>query len=85
MFKLIHGTIRVSGIAESLAHYHINEQGLPADNPKYYGYTDKDENWYIQRMNRTTGTARYASGSGSFSTAYANKESQIYNYFHVEF
>lgn len=65
--------------------YHIAEQGLAAENPKYFGYTDEDENWYIQRMNRTTGTARYASGSGDFPTAYANKKSQIYNYFYVEF
>lgn len=86
MVNLIRGTVNVAitGILDSLSHYHINEKDT-GSNLKYFGRTDKDENWYIQRMDFAAEEYRYASGSGSFPTAWTNRASQVYNYFYVEF
>ncbi len=45
----------------------------------YFGYADKDGAWYIMKLTATE--ALYAKGNTGYSTAWANKESQIYDYF----
>lgn len=52
--------------------------------PKYYGFADKDENWYILRDNGS-GEYRYVKGSGSYATAWTNRASQSYDYYYNVF
>lgn len=52
--------------------------------PKYYGFADKDENWYILRDNGS-GQYRYAKGSGSYTTAWTDRATQNYDYFYNVF
>lgn len=52
--------------------------------PAYYGFVDKDENWYIAREG-TNGDYRYVSGSTDYATNWTNRASQSYNLFSDEF
>jgi len=45
---------------------------------KYYGFEDKDGNWYIQRKTVATNAYLFASGTSGYSTAWTNKDSQTY-------
>lgn len=49
----------------------------------YYGFTDKDENWYILRATATQN--RFHSGSGNYATAWTNRASHSYDYFFNKF
>lgn len=49
----------------------------------YYGYTDKDENWVIKQVTSTT--IRYCVGVNNYTTAWTNRASQTYSYFHQVF
>lgn len=46
---------------------------------KYYGFLDKDGNWYI--MQKTTTAVRYFSGSGNYSTNWTGRAGLSYDYF----
>jgi len=48
---------------------------------EYYGYIDKDENWYILQL--TTTAARYCSGAGGYPAAWDDRvpPGQTYDYF----
>lgn len=48
--------------------------------PSYYGYMDKDGNWYIIKENND-GSFRYARGLGSFSTYWSMRSTLSYDYF----
>lgn len=48
--------------------------------PSYYGYLDKDGNWYIIKEN-SDGSFRYVRGSGSFSSYWSSRSSLTYDYF----
>ena len=65
-------------------HYHLADIDEAASY-NYYGYTDKDENWYIMRENSGATEYRYVKGSGSYATAWSNRASQSYDYFHEVF
>jgi len=45
----------------------------------YYGYLDKDGNWYI--MKRTSTAVTYAKGITAYSTNWTNRASLSYDYF----
>lgn len=49
-----------------------------AGTPQYFGYEDKDGNWYISQ--NTSGVWRYEVGASNFSTAWTNRASQSYGY-----
>lgn len=50
---------------------------------KYYGFTDKDESWYILR--ELNNTFRYAVGSGGYAAAWTSRADHAYKYFHEVF
>ncbi len=52
---------------------------------KYYGYTDRDENWYIMEEATSAGTYRYARGTGSYATNWTGRAGLTYGYFHEAF
>lgn len=48
--------------------------------PAYYGFVDKDNNWYITKED-SDGSFRYVKGTGSYVAAWTNRASQAYGYF----
>ena len=54
-----------------------------AGDTKYFGYTDKDANWYIRQLTGTT--SRYVKGSSGYTTAWTNRATQSYDYFYTIF
>ncbi len=46
---------------------------------QYFGFTDKNGNWYILALTSTT--ARYALGSTDYSSNWTNRSSLSYDYF----
>ena len=62
--------------------YRITE--LDDSIPAYYGFTDKDGNWFIMKED-ASGAYRYAKGSSNFSTNWTNRASLSYDYFNVVF
>lgn len=62
--------------------YVISE--IDDSSPAYYGYLDKDGNWYIIKEN-IDGTFRYVKGSGNFSSYWNSRTSLTYDYFNNVF
>lgn len=62
--------------------YKISE--LDDSVPAYYGFMNKDENWFIMKED-SSGSYRYANGTSSFSTNWTNRASLGYDYFHNVF
>lgn len=52
---------------------------------KYYGFEDKDGNWYILRKTLATNIYLYAAGASDYSTAWTNRASQTYASYAVTF
>ncbi len=63
--------------------YEINDVD-DASIPSYYGFVDKDGNWYITKED-TDGSFRYARGSVDYSTNWTNRASLTYDYFNNVF
>jgi hypothetical protein len=55
--------------------------------PNYYGFTDQYGGWYIMKETLSTGadTYRYCKGSSAYTTAWTNRDTQIYDYFYEVF
>jgi hypothetical protein len=57
---------------------------LDDSTPAYYGFVNKDGNWFIMRE-ESSGDYRYANdtstGVGSFATGWTNRAGHTYNYF----
>jgi hypothetical protein len=51
----------------------------------YVGYLDKDGNYFIKRINTSTGAVDYSKGTSGYSTAWTNRATQTYNVFSTEF
>jgi len=51
-----------------LSEYKFSDSTAEGD-PQYFGYVDKDENWYIMKLTATT--ARYVKGSGDYAANFA--------------
>ncbi len=71
-------------MTDALGHYQasdIDESGDPA----YYGFLDKDGNWYIMEANAGSGTYRYEKGSSGYAAAWTGKAGLTYGYFDAEF
>jgi hypothetical protein len=47
----------------------------------YYGFTHKDNSWFIMRLDTDTGSFRYARGSSQFTGNWTNRESLKYDYY----
>ena len=69
--------------SEFLKDYHISDMestGNPSvPNPHYFGYVNKDCNWYIMKV--TNVTTRYARGSGDYDANWDDRASHTYHNF----
>lgn len=54
-------------------------------NPIYVGMLDKDGNYFIKRINTSTGVIDYSAGASGFTTAWTNRATESYNDFDTEF
>lgn len=70
-------------IYDSLDQYKVADVDDTAS-PKYYGFTTKDGYWYILKNTSDT-TFRYVRGTSEYATAWTNRASQTYDYFHNVF
>ncbi len=50
---------------------------------KYFGFTDKDGNWFIMKL--TTTQVRYAADASGYTTAWTDRAGLTYNYFYITF
>ena len=77
----------IAAIGGSLSDYKINDVDDDAS-PNYYGFTDKDENWYILKETISPGanTYRYEKGGpGGYTTAWTGRASGTYVYYYTAF
>ena len=65
--------------ADPTSKYKITDIDPTAGN-QYFGYTDKDNNWYI--MHLTTTQARYIKGDSGYTTAWTGRAGLSYDYFY---
>lgn len=70
--------------AAQLAGYMISDID-DGSNPKYYGFIDRDSNWYILEENTTNKTYRYVKGVSGYTTNWTNRASLTYDYFNTVF
>lgn len=47
----------------------------------FYGYTNKDNAWFVMRIDTDTGSCRYARGDSNFPDNWSNRENLKYDYF----
>lgn len=52
---------------------------------KYFGFEDKDGNWYIMRKTLATNIYLYAAGSSDYATAWTDRATQTYDTFATTF
>lgn len=71
------------GNVDPLAVYQATDADT-SNSVKYYGFTDKDENWYILRDDSGS-SYRYAKGSGNYTTAWSGRAGLDYGYFYEVF
>jgi hypothetical protein len=50
---------------------------------KYFGYTDKDGNWFI--MSLTSTEVRFVKGTSGYTTSWTGRAGLAYDYFYNEF
>jgi hypothetical protein len=50
---------------------------------KYFGFTDKDGNWFILQL--TTTEARYIKGTSGYTTSWTGRAAFTYDYFYNAF
>ena len=75
-----------STISDILEGYKITDKDDDAT-PNYYGYTDKDGNWYILKEVVSPGadTYRYAKGTSDYTTNWTGRAGLSYDYFYNVF
>ena len=54
-----------------------------AGTPKYFGFTDKEGNWFIMQLTQTG--ARYARGTQNYPANWTARAGLTYDYFHITF
>lgn len=68
-------------ILDTLAHYKLDDFDTSNDPTFYLGYQDKDGNYFIKRINTSTGAVDYTKGASGYSTAWTNRASESYSDF----
>jgi hypothetical protein len=76
------GQLIVGGVGQ----YVLSDKDDDAS-PNYYGYVDKDGNWYIMKETVSAGndTYRFIKGSSDYTTNWTNRISLSYDYFYTIF
>lgn len=77
-------SVNASISEDPLVLYKASDIDIAADT-KYYGFIDKDGNWYIIKEVTTAGTFRFVKGSSGYTTAWTARASQSYDYFYTIF
>ena len=78
------GSSGIQAQLDTLDQYKIAD-GDEAGTTKYYGFLDKDGNWYILKNDTTANSYRYTKGSGGYAAAWTARASKTYNYYDVIF
>lgn len=71
-----------TSVRDFLSHYKLTDID-DSSATEYYGYTDKDGNWYIKKV--TTTAIRFISGASAYTTNWTNRASLTYAYFYETF
>jgi hypothetical protein len=69
---------------DQLLQYKLDDFDVSGD-PVYIGYQDKDGNYYIKRVNLSTGAVDYTVGTSGYSSAWTNRASESYSDFASKF
>ncbi len=69
-----------TAITDNLSQYKVNDLD-DVSNPRYYGYVEKGGAWYILKEDISAKTYRYTKGTSGYTTAWANRASQTYDYY----
>lgn len=64
--------------------YKISDQNVNSGNSniQYIGMVNRYGNWYIMVQNSDTGSYQYLRGDSGYTTAYAAREVNVYDYFY---
>ncbi len=68
---------------DPVAKFHLSD--IARGDPEYWGYLDKDGNWYIMKDGRSAGTRRFARGTSDYSANFTNRANLTYSYFNEVF
>jgi hypothetical protein len=52
-----------------------------AGSPQYYGFLDRDDHWFIMKVDTTAKTYRYIAGPSNYPTNWTNRATLTYDYF----
>lgn len=74
-----------AGATKPTAAYGISNIDSTDSTYKYFGFEDKDGNWYIMRKTLASAAFLYAAGTSGYSTAWTNRSSQTYASFATTF
>jgi len=76
----------VSGVLEPFdgIGFKITDKDDAAD-PSYFGFVDKNGNWYILKVTESAGTYRYCTGTTGYTTAWTGRASLTYAYIYTAF
>lgn len=69
---------------DQLLQYKLDDFDV-SGNPLYCGYQNKGGNYYIKRINTSTGAVDYSYGASGYSTAWTNRATETYNDFATVF
>lgn len=69
---------------DKLDQYKLDDFDV-SSNPLYCGYQDKSGNYYIKRINISTGAVDYTAGSSGYATAWTNRATESYDSFEATF
>ena len=69
-------TVAITGLS-NFKISDIDDSGLVY---AYYGFLDKDGNWYIMREDITTNAYRYTRGAANYTTNWTNRATLTYDY-----
>jgi len=63
--------------------YRISE--IEDNETTFYGFTNKNGNWFVMKEDPETGSFRYSKGESNFPTNWTNRKYLKYDYFHNAF
>ena len=67
-------------VADQLFDYKVDDFDT-SGNPVYVGFQKKDGNYYIMRVNTSSGAIDYTKGASGYSTAWTNRATESYSDF----
>ena len=60
--------------------YNFNDQDVSGPTYEYYGFSTSSGSWQIRRIEISTSSVRYATGTSGYADAWTNRVSQTYGY-----